>query len=195
MLKVGITGGIGSGKSVVCHLFAACGVPVYDADNAAKRLMHDNAAVKIKLVEQFGNIYDENNNLLRSQLAEMVFSNPVLLQQLNSIVHPAVMEDYIKWQDGQNAAYVIRESAILFESKTNTDLDYVIMVEAPETLRIQRTMERDKRTAKQVKEIIERQMTEEDKSALADLIILNDEVQPLLPQVWALHDKFLNGNR
>lgn len=193
MLKVGITGGIGSGKSVVCRLFNTCGAPVYDADEAAKRIMHENINVITGLKATFGDIYDSNNLLQKDKLASFVFSNPDMLKKLNSIVHPAVFEDYEKWEERQDYAYVIRESAILFESFKKTAHDYVIFVESPEKLRIKRTLERDKRTAQQIRDIINRQMPEEQKKTLADFVIVNDDTLPLLPQVWSLHDKFLNG--
>ena len=193
MLKIGITGGIGSGKTVVCKLFESCGAPVYDADEAAKRLMQENSSLKSQLIASFGNIYDEKGKLQRSALAEIVFNDTELLSKLNGLVHPAVMKDYKEWQNNQKFDYVIRESAILFESNTNVDLDYVIMVEAPELLRIQRTMQRDQRSEKQIRSIMEKQMPDDEKIKLADFVIINNEVQPLLPQVWNLHEKFMNG--
>ena len=193
MLKIGITGGIGSGKTVVCKLFESCGAPVYDADEAAKRLMQENSSLKSQLTASFGNIYDEKGKLQRSALAEIVFNDTELLSKLNGLVHPAVMKDYKEWQNNQKFDYVIRESAILFESNTNVDLDYVIMVEAPELLRIQRTMQRDQRSEKQIRSIMEKQMPDDEKIKLADFVIINNEVQPLLPQVWNLHEKFMNG--
>ena len=191
MLKIGITGGIGSGKSFVCKLFSLCGAPIYDADNAAKRIMNENVELRKEIITQFGNIFDKENKLLNKKLAEIVFNDPHKLHLLNSIVHPKVIEDYTNWEMHQHFSYVIRESAILFESKTNVGLDFIIMVEAPEELRIKRTMERDKRSRKQVMEIIERQMRDEEKRELADFIILNNDIQPLLPQVWVLNEKFL----
>ena len=194
MFVVALTGGIGSGKTIICKLFASCGAPVYDADEAAKRLMHDDLVLKDKLVALFGDVYDEQGNLKREILSGLVFNNPELLNKLNQIVHPAVMEDYMQWQNKQQFPYVMKESAILFESKTNVGLDYVIMVEAPEMMRIKRIMERDQRAESQIKAIINRQMPTEEKKELADFIIINDDIQPLLPQVWQLHEKFLNGN-
>ena len=163
MLKIGITGGIGSGKSVVCRIFETCGAPVYDADSAAKRLMQEDSPLKEKILSYFGNIYDTTGLLLRSQLAEKVFGNAENLQKLNSLVHPVVMADYTLWEDQQTYTYVIRESAILFESKTNGGLDHVILVEAPESLRIKRIIKRDQRTEKQIREIINNQMPDEKK--------------------------------
>ena len=190
MLKIGITGGIGSGKSFVCKLFALCGAPVYDADNAAKRIMNENDTLRQEIISEFGNIYTKENKLQNKKLAEIVFNDPHKLTLLNSIVHPKVIEDYTNWQSQQHFSYLIRESAILFESKTNVGLDFIIMVESPVELRITRTMERDKRSRKQVLDIINRQLNDEEKKKLADFIILNNENQPLLPQVWTLHDKF-----
>ena len=195
MLKIGITGGIGSGKSVVCKAFETCGAKVYNADTAAKRLMQENDVLKNEIVTQFGNVYDKNGSLYREKLADLIFGNPDRLKKLNSLVHPVVIADYDQWQALQTFHYVIKESAILFESNTNKGLDYVIVVEAPESLRIMRISQRDKKTEKQIREIMMNQMTDEKRKELADFIIINNDEVPLLPQVWTLHEKFLNGNK
>ncbi|MEP7263196.1 MAG: dephospho-CoA kinase [Bacteroidota bacterium] len=195
MRKIGITGGIGSGKSLICHLFALNGIPVYSADDAAKNLMQHHEPLKKELIFNFGNIYNEQGELLRNVLAEKVFSNPVELQKVNSIVHPFVIADYNNWEESQKSPYIIRESAILFESGTNKGLDSVITVIAPIELRILRTMIRDHRSREQILSIIEKQTSDEFKIAKSDYTIVNDDKQAVLPQVWKLHSIFVNGKQ
>ncbi len=191
MLKIGITGGIGSGKTVVCRIFSSLGIPVYNADDAAKNIMQTDANVKQELQTVLGNVYDAEGKLDRKKVAERIFNNNELLATINSIVHPAVIADYINWEQQVETAYCIRESAILFESGTNKGLDKIILVTAPEELRIQRIMHRDKRTREQVELIIKQQWSEEKKKSLSDYVIINDDVQALLPQVVDLHQLFM----
>jgi dephospho-CoA kinase len=193
MLKIGITGGIGSGKSTVCRIFEQKKIPVYNADLAAKRIMNDNETVKRLLTEVFGNIYI-NDQLDRNKLSSIIFNSENALEKVNAIVHPAVIEDYKKWETMLQAPYLLRESAILFESGTDKGLDYIIVVTAPETLRIKRITERDGKSEQDVNKIIASQMSEEEKKTRADYIIINDGLKPLLPQVWKLHDQFTNQN-
>lgn len=193
MKKIGVTGGIGSGKSMVCHLFSLNGIPVYSADDAAKRLMQYHEPLKQELIANFGNIYNEQGELLRQVLAEKVFNNPVELQKVNSIVHPFVIADYNDWENSKTSPYIIRESAILFESGTNKGLDSVVTVTAPVELRIARTMMRDGRSREQIISIIEKQTSDEFKVAKSDYTIVNDDKQAVLPQVWKLHSIFVNG--
>jgi dephospho-CoA kinase len=193
MIKVGITGGIGSGKSVVCRIFSLLGAPVYNADESAKRLMETDENVKRKLTEAFGNIYNKDGLPDRKKIGDIVFKDPEKLQLINSIIHPFVLEDYAGWEKKQEAAYVIKESAILFESGTDKALDHIVTVSAPEEKRRHRIIRRDNRSEEQVNEIIRRQLPEEEKIKRSDFTIVNDDATALLPQVWKLHDLFKHG--
>lgn len=185
MKRIGITGGIGAGKSVASRLFAMLGVPVYDADRAAKRLMEEHLALKQEIAGRFGaEVYDADGKLDRARLAQHVFGNESALEELNRMVHPRVMEDYAQWTlMHPEADYTLREAAILYESDTWRDLDEVILVDAPEPLRLKRTMQRDRRTEAEVRQIMSRQWSTEKKRALARHIIENDEQHALIPQV------------
>ena len=191
MFIVGLTGGIGAGKSLVARLFALLGVPVYDADSSAKKLMVENPSLRESIIAHFGADSYVDDRLNRSYLAERVFKNPQQLEVLNRLVHPAAIEDAKKWLAQQKAPYAIKETALLFESGSAEGLDYVIGVTAPETLRIKRVMERDGLTAIQVKERMRRQLEETLKIKLCDFILYNDEQQLLIPQVVQLHEQLL----
>jgi dephospho-CoA kinase len=191
MLKVGLTGGIGSGKSTVAAIFEVLGVPVYYADQAAKRLMHENAELKNKIIDQFGTEAYRDGVLNRDYLAAKVFSDPQQLALLNSFVHPLTIADAAAWMNRQRSPYTIKEAALIFESGANTSLDYVIGVSSPETLRIKRVMERDKISAEQVMARLHKQMNEADKMKKCDFLLFNDEQQLLVPQVIQLHEKLL----
>lgn len=190
MYKVGITGGIGSGKSIICQLFSSLGIAVYDADNAAKKLMITDQNLKREIINCFGKVYDDSGNLKRSLLAEKVFSNKEALLKLNGLVHPFVVNDYVQWERKQNSAYVMREAAILFESGTDAGLDFIIAVDAPEEVRVTRSMLRDNRTAEQVRSIMLHQLPSAVRNRRADFVINNDGETALLPVVWKLHEKF-----
>ncbi len=191
-LKIGITGGIGAGKSIICNIFKVLGVPVYNADQEAKNIMHKSKEVRSSLVTEFGEaVYTDKGELDRKFLAAQVFGSEERLKILNGIVHPAVIKDAEDWAEQQQFAYSLKEAALLFESGSYTKLDYTILVTAPEDVRIARVVGRDYITAEQVKERISKQMTDEEKVVLADFVIINDGVQALLPQVLALHTYFL----
>jgi dephospho-CoA kinase len=192
-LQIGITGGIGSGKSLACHIFNLLGVPVYDADSRAKSLMTTDGILVSQIKKEFGVLsYREDGSVNREYLAEHVFSDSEKLKKLNKLVHPRVGEDFERWVCEQKSPYVLKEAALLFEAKSNQALDKIIVVHAPEELRIARVLLRDKhRTAQQVKDIIRNQLNEEEKLKLADYILINDESQPLIPQVLNLHKRFL----
>lgn len=187
MIKVGITGGIGSGKSVVARLFEILGVPVYYADDAAKRIMNSSGIIRSSLVKQFGEETYSGNLLNRAWLAAKVFNSPEQLQVLNSIVHPVVIGDAAAWIEQQKAAIVMKEAAIFFESGSYTEMDYMIGVYAPKELRIQRVMSRDGADAAAVENRISHQMNEEEKMKRCDFVLHNDEAQMLIPQVISLH--------
>lgn len=195
MLKVGLTGGIGSGKSTVAAIFEVLGVPVYYADQAAKRLMHENAELKNKIIDQFGTEAYRDGVLNRDYLAAKVFSDPQQLALLNSFVHPLTIADAASWMNRQHSPYTIKEAALIFESGANASLDYVIGVSSPETLRIKRVMERDNISAEQVMARLHKQMNEADKMKKCDFLLFNDEQQLLVPQVIKLHEQLLQLSR
>jgi dephospho-CoA kinase len=191
MLKIGITGGIGSGKSTVAKVFEVLGIPVYNADLAAKRLMNEDAVLKEKIKQQFGTDAYKNEKLDNKYLAQIVFSSEEQLELLNSMVHPATINDANAWMLKQSTHYTLKEAALLFESGAAELLDYVIGITAPAPLRLQRVMQRDKSTREEVIARMNKQMDEEIKMKLCNFIITNDEQQLLIPQVLALHETIL----
>ncbi|CAM3503090.1 dephospho-CoA kinase [Sphingobacterium prati] len=190
-LKIGITGGIGSGKTFLAKLFEALGVPVYNADEEAKRLMNSDTRIKKQLIELFGEATYKDGKLDRTFLATIVFSDKEKLELLNGIVHPIVIQEAKDWAERQTSRYSLKEAALLFESGSYKELDYTILVTAPMDVRIQRVIKRDSVTEQQVRERISKQLSDEEKLQLADFVIINDGITPLLPQVWTLHQKFL----
>jgi dephospho-CoA kinase len=191
MLKIGLTGGLGSGKSTVAHIFEVLGVPVYYADSASKRLMDDDEAVKADVLQAFGERVYPGGKLDRKYLAEIVFKDEKKLELLNSIVHPATLFDAAEWMKKQITPYVIKEAALIFESGSHETLDHVIGVKAPLALRLQRAMKRDNIPRDEAMGRINRQISEEIKLRLCDFIIVNDEQQMVIPQVLELHQKFV----
>ena len=190
MKKIGLTGGIGSGKSTIAHIFEVLNIPVYYADDASKRLLNEDEELKNKIINAFGEGAYSNGKLNREYLSDQVFNDSEKLNLLNSIVHPATIKDAAKWMQRQKAPYVIKEAALIFESGSNKDLDYVIGVKSPVELRIKRTMSRDNISAEQVHARMDKQMDEEAKLALCNYVIINDEQHMLIPQVLALHENF-----
>ena len=189
MLRIGLTGGIGSGKSTIARMFEVLGVPVYYADKAAKRLYNTDKELMASLKQHFGeDIYTEGE-INKTRLAEIVFNDEKKLALLNSLVHPPTIRDAEKWMSNQNSPYVIKEAALLFESGSVASLDYVIGVKAPVALRIKRVMDRDGVSRDEVMRRINRQIDEEIKMKLCDFIIQNNEQQLVIPQVLALHQK------
>jgi dephospho-CoA kinase len=194
-LQIGITGGIGSGKSLVCRIFSAFGIPVYDADHRAKSLMTTDGILISQIKKEFGDLsYNEKGELNRIYLGERVFSDEKQLEKLNSLVHPRVAVDYQNWlTEHKEACYVVKEAALLFEAGSNRLIDKVIVVTAPEDLRIHRVLARDShRSRQQLLDIIKRQWSEEEKVKRADYVLANDEKKLLLPEVLKLHRLFLN---
>jgi dephospho-CoA kinase len=192
-LQVGITGGIGSGKSLVCKIFRCLGIPTYDADSRAKYLMTTDTILIEQIKKEFGTLsYNPEGVLNRKYLAETVFSNPIQLEKLNGLVHPRVGNDYTRWAASHTKSpYIIKEAALLFESGSASSLDKIIAVYAPEATRLHRVLKRDAhRTQQGVKEVIQNQMDEEEKKNRADFVILNDESQLIIPQVLHLHKQF-----
>lgn len=191
MKVVGITGGIGSGKTTACKIFEQLGVPVYYADNRAKELMVNDEMLKNRIIAAFGDEAYFNGRLNRAYLAAQVFNSKEKLSVLNGIVHPAVADDFDQWlEQHKHCDYVLKEAAILFESGAYQDVDISVLVIAPEQLRIERVMERDGATEEDVLRRMKNQWTQERKAKLADHIINNDGSELLIPQVLELHRKF-----
>ena len=193
MLRIGLTGGIGSGKSTVARIFNVLGIPVYSSDDASKRLMDEDEELKNSIVRAFGKESYSNGKLNRKYLATKAFSDPNKIELLNSLVHPATIKDAIAWMEKQKAPYLIKEAALIFESGSDKFLDVIIGVRSPLALRLERTMKRNNVTAEEVEARIKLQMDEEEKLDLCDYIVQNDEKQLLIPQVLLLHKKFLKG--
>jgi dephospho-CoA kinase len=191
MLKVGITGGIGSGKSLVAQLFTLLNVPVYYADDAAKQIMNTDEDVRKLLIKHFGDDTYIGSNLNRQWLATKVFNNPEQLQLLNSIVHPVVIKHANQWIQQQQTAIVIKEAAIFFESGSYKEMDVMIGVYAPKELRLERVARRDASNRVAIEERMSRQMNEEEKMKRCDFVISNNEESLLIPQVIELHNKLL----
>jgi len=191
MFKVGITGGIGSGKSMVCQVFRTLGIPVLYADEAARMLMESDQELISELKELLGPEIYAGGALDRKKVSDLVFHNPRLLKQVNALVHPATARFAAQWASAQTAPYVLKEAAIFFESGTYKEMDVMIGVNAPADVRIRRTMKRGSMTGKQVMAIISMQMDEEEKMRRCQHIIVNDDIAPVLPQVLALHQLLL----
>jgi len=189
---IGITGGIGSGKTIVCEIFKQLGVPVFNADLVARDLMLNNQEVYTLLQAHFGEtIFPLLGQFDKLHLSQLVFNNPDELSQLNSIVHPFVKNTFAIWKEKQTTNYVLHEAAILIETGFNKLCDKVIVVEAPENLRIQRVAARDGKSTEDVVSIIQQQMSDEDRRKHADYTIINNEISPLLPQILTIHETIL----
>jgi len=196
MLIIGLTGGIGSGKSIVAEIFQNFGIPVYLADTKAKDLMISNQVLKEKIIDLLGNAAYNDNRLNTNFIANHVFSDPSLLYHLNNLVHPVVFEDFKKWCRKKNDfPYVIQESAILFESGYSESFDYVVVVHANEQIRIERVIKRDGITRKKVVSRMKNQMDAAKKKQLADFVIRNNGHELITQQVLELHNKFVSLNR
>lgn len=193
MYKVGITGGIGTGKSIICAVFSVFGIPIYDADTRAKWLTENDPLIKKALTTNFGSEVFQGNTLNRTYLAAVAFADEAKTQQLNAIIHPVVASDFSEWIRKQmDAPYVVKEAALFFETGNAKEMDTMIVVSTPMALRMERVLKRDKhRTEKQLQDIISRQLPEDKKIALADHVLYNDEHHLLVPQVLALHEQFI----
>lgn len=187
-LKIGLTGGIGSGKSTVAKVFELLGVPVYYADAATKRLYNQDKTLMQKLKAHFGDDIYNNDEVDRRKLAAVVFTHPEKLALLNSLVHPLTIQDAKNWMAAQQSPYVIKEAALLFESGSVADLDYVIGVQAPQHLRLKRTMDRDGVGRDEVISRMKRQIDEDLKMKLCDFVIQNNEQELVIPQVLKVHE-------
>ena len=191
MLKVGITGGIGSGKSVVCQVFNTLGIPVFNADLAARFLMENDQPLVQSIKSLLGSEVYNNGILDRPKVASIIFGKPELLAKLNALVHPVTIKYANDWLIKQTAPYAIKEAAIFFESGSYSEMDVMIGVYAPQELRISRAMSRGKQTRDEVLNIIARQMNEEEKMNRCDYVITNDDVAAVLPQVLKLHEELM----
>lgn len=190
--KVGITGGIGSGKTTVCRIFSVLGIPVFDADRETRTLMQTDRGLVAAIKNSFGEqAYDEHGMLDRAYLADLVFRDEAKLNELNSLVHPVAIQAAIDWAESQTAPYTLKEAALLFESGSYRLNDVNILVTAPEEERIRRVMLRDQVSRQQVLDRISKQMPEAQKMELADYVIDNSGQVAVIPQVLALHELFL----
>ena len=193
-MNVGVTGGIGSGKSIVCRIFSCLDIPVYDADSRAKWLTNNDSAMRQEIIQLLGTqAYTENGEYNRSFVSSQVFKNAELLKELNSIIHPAVLKDTEAWlAKHDHFPYVVKEAAIMNRAGQKNNLDYVIVVHAPVDLRLSRIRNRDKnRSEQEIRSIIERQISDEERNEIADFVVNNDEHVALIPQVLKLHKLFL----
>lgn len=191
ILRIGLTGGIGSGKSTVAKVFETLGIPVYYADTEAKRLMNESEEIRSRLIKEFGDETYKDGKLNRPYLAGIVFKNSDKLDLLNSIIHPVTLKDSDEWMKKQTTPYAIKEAALLYESGAVAHLDKVIGVYAPEALRYKRVMERDKISAEDITARMKHQMQDEIKLRLCDYIINNDEQNSVIEQVLDLHQLLL----
>lgn len=189
MWKVGVTGGIGSGKTMVCRVFETLGIPVFYADDAAKYLLHHDAGLQKELIALFGEEAYQEGRLQSAYISSIVFRDQEKLKAMNQLVHPLVIQYGRDWMASQTADYVVKEAALFFESGSHTEMDFMIGVTAPEALRIRRVVQRDQVTEEKVRLRMARQMEEREKMSLCDFIIVNDDVSPVLPQVLHIHEK------
>jgi dephospho-CoA kinase len=186
---IGLTGGIGSGKSTVAKIFAQLGIPVLDADATAKAIMNEDRSVKTKLIELFGEDAYKENQLNRPYIAQIVFEDSFKLQQLNAIIHPITIQYAKEWASKQSAPYVIKEAALFFESGSSEGVEKIIGVTAPKHIRIQRVMQRDQITREDVIKRMEHQLEDSLKMKLCDWVIQNDDMHLLIPQILAIHQE------
>ena len=186
MKKIGLTGGIGVGKTYVSKIFQKMGIPIFNADEQAKKCMVDDANLKEAVQLAFGENMYLKGVLQKDALAKIVFNNTEALAELNALVHPIVKQKFEDWCSLQSTSMVIKEAAILFESDAHVGLDAVVCVSAPEKLRISRVQKRDGNSVEQIQSRMSKQMPQTEKEELADFLIVNDQVQLLLPQVLAI---------
>ncbi len=194
MLVIGLTGGIGSGKSTVAKIFAQLGVPILNADLLAKSIMNNDSFIRNEIIKSFGTNAYENNQLNSAFIANIVFKDPYQLAVLNAIVHPATIRESKLWAAKQSTLYVIKEAALFFESGSAVGLDGIIGVSAPNSLRIKRVMERDRLSRESVMQRMDQQIDQVLKMKLCDWVINNNEQELLIPQVVKIHEELLNSN-
>lgn len=192
MIKVGITGGIGTGKSIVSKIFNTFGIPTLDMDSLAKNLMNTETSLIESLKNHFGKDIYQDNKIDRKKLASIVFNDKKQLEALNKIVHPITIQYSIDWMNAQKSPYAIKEAAIMIESNSYKDLDFIIGIDAPLDLRIQRVIKRDVTNEEEVLARINKQMDNTEKMSYCDFVILNDDKLSLLEQSFHIHQKILN---
>ncbi len=192
MLKIGLTGGIGSGKTTVAQIFEVLAIPVYYADQAARDLMNQDPELKKKIISTFGAAAYKEGELDRSFLGGLVFADTEKLALLNSFVHPVTLRHATGWMQNQTTPYAIKEAALIFEAGLEKFFDYIIGVTAPESLRMERVMKRDQATAKNVLLRMQQQMDEKEKISRCNFVIINDGKQAVLPQVLHIHETLLS---
>lgn len=195
MIRVGLTGGIGSGKSTIARIFEVLGIPVYYADPEAQQLMHQDPDLKAAIIRHFGPDSYLDEKLNRAYLSQLIFSEPEKRELLNSLVHPAVKRHAEEWMRRQSTPYAIHEAALVFEAGVTERLDLVIGVYAPEALRLLRATRRDNSNVEEVKKRMKGQIEEDIKMKLCDHVIINDEQQAVIPQVLSLHQLLLEKSR
>lgn len=193
MLKVGLTGGIGSGKSTVAAIFKLLGIPVFDSDVAAKWIMENDEALIDSIKKAFGEESYLGNTLNRKYISSIVFKDKYQLEVLNNLTHPAIIKAADNWMEQQSAPYCIKEAALLFEAGTAGNLDYVIGVQAPDALRIHRAIQRDNASRQEIVARMDKQIDQTIKMKLCDFVINNNEQQLLIPQILEIH-KTLDGS-
>jgi dephospho-CoA kinase len=191
MLKIGLTGGIGTGKSTVANIFKVLGAPVFEADAVAKQVMENDLNLREQLIQQFGEACFQNGQLNRAYLASIVFKDPYQLALLNAMVHPITLQAAEDWMKLQTGPYAIKEAALIFEAGAGVGLDIIIGVTAPTAIRIQRVMQRDGISREAVLERMDKQIDESIKMRLCDFVIQNDNLHLLTTQVLDLHKRFI----
>ena len=187
MLKVGLTGGIGSGKTTIAEVFKQMGVAVYSSDDRAKSIMVNDVALRLEITNTFGTESYSNNQLNRAYIARKVFSNSVELAKLNAIVHPALKKDFVLWCSNQKGLYILKEAAILFESNAHVGLGKVILVSAAKEIKLTRVLKRDSSTREEVLLRMDKQWSDEKKRVLSDFEIVNDEDESVINQILEIH--------
>lgn len=194
MLRIGLTGGIGSGKTTVAAIFEVLGIPVYYADKSAQRLMNEDPLLKNQITELLGEECYKNGQLDKSFVREQIFNDDIKRTRLNQLVHPITIQDAAEWMKKQRSPYAIKEAALVFESHSEHELDFVIGVEADEQTRMERVVQRDQITILEAKQRMASQMNEKEKLNRCDFIINNDDQHSLIEQVIQLHHKLLGMN-
>jgi len=187
MLKVGLTGGIGSGKTTIAEVFKQMGIAVYSSDDRAKSIMVNDVALRLEITNTFGTESYSNNQLNRAYIARKVFSNSVELAKLNAIVHPALKKDFVLWCSNQKGLYILKEAAILFESNAHVGLDKVILVSAAKEIKLTRILNRDSSTREEILLRMDKQWSDEKKRILSDFEIVNDEDESVINQILEIH--------
>lgn len=195
MLRIGLTGGIGSGKTTIAKIFEVLGIPVYYADVEAKRIMNEDTELRASIIKEFGESAYSEGKLNRAYISSIVFSNNYKLELLNSLVHPATIRDADSWMQKQDAPYVIKEAALLFESGAAEHLDQIIGVFAPVSLRIKRVMDRDNVQREEVIKRMNYQVNDSIKMKLCDFVIVNDEQSSVMEQVLKIHEELFQKSK